>query len=48
MVDMRYINVGLERFLNVSDYSQVLMTFNVISFSSDRDIVKLNYTKPAE
>lgn len=45
MVDMRYINVGLDRFLDVNDYSQVLLTFNVISFSSDRDILKLGYTK---
>ena len=45
MVDMRYINVGLDYFLNVEDYSQVLLTFNVISFSSDMDIVKLKLTR---
>ena len=45
MVDMRYINVGLDHFLDVNDYSQVLLMFNVISFSSDRDIVKLGLTK---
>lgn len=45
MVDMRYINVGLDYFLNVEDYSQVLFTFNVVSFSSDESLTKLKLTK---
>ena len=45
MVDMRYINFGLDKYLDVNDYSQVLFTFNVISFSSDRELVKIGLTK---
>lgn len=45
MVDMRYINVGLDFFLNVEDYSQMLFTFNVISFAEDQNIAKLKLTK---
>ncbi|MDE7195024.1 MAG: hypothetical protein K2O14_13810 [Oscillospiraceae bacterium] len=46
MVDMRYINVGLDYFsINVSDYSQVLMSFNVISFAGDRNLPKLMLTR---
>ncbi len=46
MVDMRYINVGLDYFLDVEDYSQVLLTFNVVSFSEDNSLAKLRLTKP--
>lgn len=46
MVDMRYINVGLDYFsINVNDYSQVLLSFNVISFAEDRNIPKLMLTR---
>lgn len=45
MVDMRYINVGLDYFLNVEDYSQVLFTFNAVSFSTDENLTKLKLTK---
>lgn len=45
MLDLRYINVGLDYFLNIDDYSQVLFMYNVISFAGDDKIVKLNLTK---
>lgn len=46
MVDMRYINVGLDYFsINVNDYSQVLMSFNVISFAGDKNLPKLKLTR---
>ncbi len=45
MVDMRYIKVGLENFLNISDYSQVLFTFNAISFSEDDSLRLLRLTQ---
>ncbi len=45
MLDMRYINVGLDYFLDIDDYSQVLFMYNVISFAGDDKIVKLNLTK---
>lgn len=46
MVDMRYINVGLDYFsINVNDYSQVLLSFNVISFAEDRNLPKLMLTR---
>lgn len=46
MVDMRYINVGLDYFsINVNDYSQVLMSFNVISFAGDQNLPKLKLTR---
>lgn len=35
MVDMRYIHAGLDRFIDMSEYSQALFMFNVISFSED-------------
>ncbi len=46
MVDMRYINVGLDYFLDVEDYSQVLLTFNAVSFSEEAGPAKLIATKP--
>ncbi len=46
MVDMRYINVGLDYFaINVNDYSQVLVSYNVISFAGDQNLPKLRLTK---
>ncbi len=46
MVDMRYINVGLDYFVDIEDYSQVLLTFNAVSFSEDNSLAKLALTKP--
>lgn len=45
MVDLRYINVGLEYYLDVEDYSQVLFTFNAISFAEDQHIAKLKFSQ---
>ncbi|MGN0650638.1 MAG: DHHW family protein [Oscillospiraceae bacterium] len=45
MVDMRYINVGLDYFLNVDDYSQIMFMYNAVSFSSDEHIKKLKLSK---
>lgn len=45
MVDMRYINVGLDYFLDVEDYDQVLFTFNAISFAEDDNLPKLKLSK---
>ena len=42
---MRYINVGLDYFLNVDDYSQMMFMFNAVSFSSDENIKKLKLSK---
>lgn len=45
MVDMRYINTDLNRFINLDEYSQVLFMFNVISFAEDNGLTKLGLTK---
>lgn len=45
MVDMRYINTDLNRFVKLDDYSQVLFMFNVISFAEDNGLTKLGLTK---
>ncbi len=46
MVDMRYINVGLDYFsINVNDYSQVLICYNAISFAGDINLPKLVLTR---
>lgn len=45
MVDMRYINTGLQMFLDVNEYDQALFMFNTISFAEDEDIVKIQLTK---
>lgn len=45
MVDMRYINTDLNRFIDLDEYSQVLFMFNVISFAEDNGLSKLGLTK---
>lgn len=45
MVDMRYINVDLNRLIDLGEYQQVLFMYNVISFSEETSIVKLGLTK---
>lgn len=45
MVDMRYINVGLEYFLDVDEYSQMMFMYNAVSFSSDETIKKLKLSQ---
>ena len=45
MVDMRYINTGLNNFINMSEYDQVLFMQNVITFTEDSYMKKLALTK---
>ncbi len=45
MVDMRYINVNLNMFIDVSEYSQALFMFNAVSFSTDEDLPTIRLTK---
>ena len=45
MVDMRYINIDLNRLIKLDEYQQVLFMFNVISFSEETNIAKLGLTK---
>ena len=45
MVDMRYINADLNRFVDLSEYQQAMFMFNVVSFSSDPHIKKISLTK---
>ncbi|MCL2108814.1 MAG: DHHW family protein [Oscillospiraceae bacterium] len=42
MVDMRYINSSYRRLFNVEDYDAVLFVYNVITFSEDTGLLKLN------
>jgi len=42
VVDMRYINMGYNAFFTVEDFDQVLFMYNVITFSEDTNLVKLN------
>lgn len=44
MVDMRYIRVGLDYYLDIDDYSQVLFAFNAISFAEDDSLALLGLT----
>ena len=46
MVDMRYINTGLNMFLKLEDYDQALFMYNAITFAQDaQNINKLRLTK---
>lgn len=45
MVDMRYLNTDLNRYLDLDEYQQTLFTFNVISFSTDIHLKKIIMTK---
>ncbi|MGN1118748.1 MAG: DHHW family protein, partial [Oscillospiraceae bacterium] len=45
MVDMRYINVGLENFLDVDEYSQVMFMYNAVSFSEDSSVQLLKFSE---
>jgi hypothetical protein len=40
MLDMRYINIPLDDFINVSDYDQVLFFYNVFSMNTDPNLIK--------
>ena len=45
VVDLRHINVDFQNFISLDDYDQVLFLYNVITFSEDTDIKKLNICK---
>lgn len=45
MVDMRYINTDLNAFIDVSEYQQTMFMFNVVSFSTDLHLKKIQATK---
>ena len=45
MVDMRYINTDLNRFIDLSEYQQTMFMFNAVTFSSDKDLKKILFTK---
>jgi hypothetical protein len=41
LLDMRYINVPLDEFIDVSDFDQALVLYNVYSFNTDGNLLKL-------
>lgn len=45
MIDMRYINMGLDSVINLDEYEQVLFMQNVITFTEDSYLKKLALTK---
>lgn len=45
MIDMRYINTGLDSVINFDEYEQVLFMHNVITFTEDGSLKKLALTK---
>jgi hypothetical protein len=42
LLDMRYINVSLDDFIDVNDYDQALFFYNVYSFNTDGNLLKLS------
>ncbi len=45
MVDMRYINVNLNMFIDVDEYRQALFMFNAVTFAADEDLPTIKLTK---
>lgn len=45
MVDMRYINTGLNSLVNMDEFTEVMFMYNVIGFSEDGNIPKLALTR---
>ncbi len=45
MVDLRYINTDINRFVNIRDYDQVLFVYNVVTFCDESNLKKLALTK---
>ncbi len=41
VVDMRYINIGLENFVSADDYSQIMFLYNASGFAQDTDLKKI-------
>ena len=40
--DMRLVNVGISRFVDISDYDSALILYNAITFSEDSGIRRIN------
>lgn len=45
MIDLRYINMDFQIIAPLEEYDQLLFLYNVITFSEDENIVKLNLCK---
>ncbi|MDE7362777.1 MAG: hypothetical protein K2N38_12680 [Oscillospiraceae bacterium] len=45
MVDLRYINTGLNNLIRLDEYTEALFLFNVIGFAEDNSIAKLALTR---
>ena len=45
MIDLRYINTDFQIMARLEDYDQLLFLYNVITFSEDENIIKLNMCK---
>ena len=45
MIDMRYVNTGLDSVINLDEYEQVLFMQNVITFTENSYLKKLALTK---
>jgi len=45
VVDMRYINVDVRQFIDIEEYEQILFIYNVVNFSEENDLRKLNLTR---
>lgn len=45
MVDMRYINMGLNGLIDMDEFTEVMFMYNVIGFSEDKNLPKLALTK---
>jgi hypothetical protein len=41
MLDMRYINISLDEFLDMSEFESVLFLYNTVSFNTDNNLRKL-------
>lgn len=42
IVDMRYLNMGLDALIEKNDYQQILFLYNAETFSTDKDFLKIN------
>ncbi len=43
MVDLRYIRINLSSLVDISEYNQIMLLYNASTFSSDRNLMNLNY-----
>ena len=44
--DLRYISMGLDKFIQDNDYEEILFLYNCESFISDKDLAKINLFNP--